>query len=296
MQNQTKGIIYIITSAILFGVTPVMAAMTYDLGSNAMTLTFYRNLLVVPVLLVLMLIRKIPFKLKKEELITITIVGVLCRATTTFFVYFSYNYIGIGLAQTLHFLYPVTTAVLIRILYKEKLGVGKTLALVLSTMGIALASLGSTIIGIKGIVFAVISAITYAFYMMSMEKTCIRNMNATKVSCYMGLVNAIALVIIDIPQKNIVFNLTPKAFLYTFIVSICTSFFAYTLLQMGIKLIGARDAAIYSMFEPIACVLAGWIFLKETMSTIKLLSCATVLVAVFIPIIIDKNKEQIHID
>ena len=66
MNDKTlRGILMTIASALLFGVTPVLASLTYDMGSNANTLTFYRNLLVVPVLLAVMLVRRIPFGLTK---------------------------------------------------------------------------------------------------------------------------------------------------------------------------------------------------------------------------------------
>ena len=45
-----KGLFFTVTSALLFGFTPVLASKTYDMGSTPETLTFYRNLLVVPIL------------------------------------------------------------------------------------------------------------------------------------------------------------------------------------------------------------------------------------------------------
>ena len=83
MNTKTKGILLTIASALLFGVTPVLASLTYDMGSNASTLTFYRNLMVVPVLIVVMLVKKIPFRLHKKELGLILLVGIVFRASTT---------------------------------------------------------------------------------------------------------------------------------------------------------------------------------------------------------------------
>ena len=44
-----KGVLMTCISAALFGITPVLASKTYEMGSNALTLTFYRNLMAVPV-------------------------------------------------------------------------------------------------------------------------------------------------------------------------------------------------------------------------------------------------------
>ena len=51
MNRMLRGMSFTIVSALLFGVTPILASMTFEMGSNANTITFYRNLMVVPVLL-----------------------------------------------------------------------------------------------------------------------------------------------------------------------------------------------------------------------------------------------------
>lgn len=292
MNSRAKGMLFTLLSALLFGVTPVLASFTYDMGSNASTLTFYRNLMVVPVLLVVMLIRKIPFKITAKEALLLVIVGVLFRASTTFMLYDSYPYLGIGTATTLHFLYPVCTALLCRLVFREKLGRGKVLALCLATAGIAFFCDPSSGLGLMGVLLATASALTYSCYMAGMDKTSLKEMNPNKVACYMGFTNAMAILLLDLPQKKIVFDLPPKAMLYTFIIAICTSFGAVALLQLGIKELGASTAAIFCMFEPIASVLSGWLFLHEAMPLSKIIGCAVILGAVTIIVIADSRKAQ----
>ena len=130
-----KGVLMTCISAALFGITPVLASKTYEMGSNALTLTFYRNLMAVPVLLILMAVRKIPFTLSWKEFWLIVGIGAGFRATTTFMLYASYDYIGIGTATTLHFLYPIFTALIAFFLFKERLGVKKCCALACAAAG-----------------------------------------------------------------------------------------------------------------------------------------------------------------
>ena len=92
--NFAKGVMMTCVSAALFGITPVLASETYEMGSNALTLTFYRNLMAVPVLLVIMAVRKIPFRLTLKQLLLICAIGAGLRASTTFMLYASYDYIG----------------------------------------------------------------------------------------------------------------------------------------------------------------------------------------------------------
>lgn len=279
-QKEMRGIVYTIVSAVLFGVTPVLASWTYDMGSNANTLTFYRNLMVVPVLLAVMYIRKIPFGLTKKEIGLILLVGVVFRASTTFMLYDSYAYIGVGTATTLHFFYPVCTALICFLMFREKLSPIKVAALAVASMGVVLFTERGAGSALPGILLALASAVTYSCYLTGMDHTVLREMDGVKVACYMGFTNAIAMILIDQFAHKIVFILPPRAMAYTFIISMCTSFLAVFLLQKGIANLGASTAAIFCMFEPIASVVSGRIFLGETMSSRAALGCVVILGAV----------------
>ena len=86
-RSKIKGMVFTALSALLFGITPALASMSYELGSMPETLTFYRNLLVLPVLAAVMGIRRISFRLPLRTLGTIVLVGVLGRGITTLLLY-----------------------------------------------------------------------------------------------------------------------------------------------------------------------------------------------------------------
>lgn len=290
MNRKVRGMVFTIISALLFGVTPILASMTYDMGSNANTLTFYRNLMVVPVLLVIMLIKKTPLRVPWKELLFLLAVSVLFSVSTTYMLYESYNYVGVGTAQTIHFLYPVVTALLCRFLFRERLGRWKLAALIAASAGMLffLDGGGSMI----GIILAVASAVTYGCYLTSMDKSSLRSMNPNKVACYMGLFNACAMLLMDIPMQKINFFLPPLAMLYTFIVAIGTSFLAVALLQLGIRDLGASTAAVFCMFEPVSSVLSGWLFLHEAMTWQKALGCVIILGGVTMMVLSDLRNQR----
>ena len=142
MNRMLRGMSFTIVSALLFGVTPILASMTFEMGSNANTLTFYRNLMVVPVLLCVMLVKKIPFRVSLREVGFLLLVGVVFRASTTYMLYESYNYVGVGTATTLHFLYPVVTALICRIIFRERLDRLQWAAVALAAIGVAIVVAG----------------------------------------------------------------------------------------------------------------------------------------------------------
>jgi len=293
MNSRTrKGVFCAVASALVFGITPVLASLSFDLGSNAMTLTFYRNAMAVPVLLIMLLIRKVDLWISLRDFAVLFVVSGLFSVSTTFLVYESYQYIGVGLATTLHFLYPMFTVLLGWILFHQRPDKYKVIALILATLGVVLASGSSDSFAVTGIVLALISAVTYAAYMQGIEHSAIGRMDSMKSMFYMCIVNAAVTAVVDLPGGDIIYDLSLKPMLLTFVLAIANSAFAYVLLIVGVRLIGAGDAAIFSMLEPVSGVIFCVLFLGEKLPLPKLASCILILIAVAIPIIRDRSREK----
>ena len=96
-----KGIFCTALSALLFGVTPLLGRLTYGMGSNALTLTFYRNALVILPIFLLLRLRKISLRISPRQLATVLAVGILGRGFTTLMLYDSYRFVGIGIAMSM---------------------------------------------------------------------------------------------------------------------------------------------------------------------------------------------------
>lgn len=288
---KVKGIFFTVISAVLFGLTPVLARLVQEMGGNALTLTFYRNLIAIPILGTILLIKRIGFKVPFRQLRSIMLVGVGGVGLTTLLLYSSYNYIGISTATTLHFLYPVFVAILCRVFYEEKLSKVKVATLTVATLGIFLfldrnqSGAGTS----AGTILAVVSGLTYGFYMMDMEKRGLTKFNPVLVSFYMAVFIAGAFLLYNIPVRQIHFVLPPRAYLYIFIMAICTSFLAVALLQVGIQYLSATTAAIFCLFEPVTSNIAGVFFLNEKLTTAKIIGSIIILGAAAALAILDRE-------
>jgi len=93
-----RGMVFSAASAVLFGVTPAVASRIYSMGGNAVTLTFYRNLMAVPVLLALLGLEGVSLRLTRREAGLLLLMGAGFRVTTTLMLYQSYLYIPTGMA------------------------------------------------------------------------------------------------------------------------------------------------------------------------------------------------------
>ncbi len=283
------GIFAALFSAFIFGAAPILAMFAYEGGSNSIMFNFTRVGFGIPVLFVILLVKKIPIGITIKELKDVIIVGAMGAAATQLLLYESYNYISVGMATTLHFIYPVWITLCGMLFFKERAGIIKMLALVIGVVGIALFFEGADSTGFAGIFMALLSGITYTVYAAGVERTSLKKMHFFKLSFYICVVCLFVSGIFGVFTSQITIevfsNMTGEAWIYSFIGAILLSVCGITLFQHAITLIGATTTAIMSTLEPITGVVAGLIFLSESITAIKLvgcgLICASVLVVTF---------------
>ncbi|MFQ7538223.1 MAG: DMT family transporter, partial [Clostridium sp.] len=278
----TKGILYTVLSAVLFGITPLITTAVYGYGANSMTVVFYRSLFVIPMLAVIMKARGISFTISVRDLRNTGIIAVFGSGLTTILLFSSYTYIDVGCATTLHFLYPVFVSLLCFAVYHERLGRRKLLALGMAFVG-ALCFFDLTNTGsITGLIMAASSALTYAFYMVQLEKTRLSHQNAYKISFYLAIFILLETLVYHLLFSSIQFILPWNAYLLILLLSLVSSFLAVVLLQKGIQKLGSSTASLFCLFEPITSVICGVFFLQEALTPAKAAGCLIILTALII--------------
>ena len=255
--------------------------MIYDYGATSMTVVFFRSLFVLPILAIIMYNQKISFHISKFDLKNVAIIAILGSGLTTILLFSSYNYIDIGCATTLHFLYPVFVSLLCFFIYKQKISKQKQVALGLALLGaLCFFDLSANAKPI-GLIMAIASAFTYAFYMVQLEKTRLAHENAYKVSFYLAAFIAIETLVCSIVYP-IHFVMPWEAYGLLIVLAIMSSFLAVVLLQKGIQYLGSSTASLFCLFEPITSVVCGWLILGEALTLSKIIGCALILTALII--------------
>ncbi|WP_066893373.1 DMT family transporter [Clostridium nigeriense] len=275
-----KGILFTILSAVIFGFTPALASITYGLGNNSLSMTFYRNLFAIPFLFLILKYKKIPLKANKKELKDIFVLSLIGVAITTALLYSSYSYIGIGAATTLHFLYPMFVALACKFIFNEKLGKGKVISLILAFIGVALFMDTKSSGNIVGALMALISGVTYAFYILWLDKKGLVKMNPYKLSFYIVTFASLEMLVGNILGGYIEVNLPLKAYILMILCSVLASIVGIVSFQIGVSIIGSTSAAIFSLFEPITSVISGIIIFNEALNLPKLLGCLIIFIAI----------------
>lgn len=285
-----KGFIAVIISGIIFGCMPLVAKIIFMNGGNSISLVFYRFLFALPALYLMNKKQKISMKITQTELKRVAILSLFGYSATAVLLFLSYNYIPTGLATTVHFIYPVFVTIGCIVFFREKFSFIKILCAFLCTFGITLllrdAGINSNI---NGLLLAFSSGITYAFYMIYIEKSTLRDMPPFKLTFYICLVSSGILFIFSIFTKTFTTQMSSLGWILTIILSIIVAIGAVALLQIGISIIGSQSAAILSTFEPITSVIIGIIIFDEPLNFKVLLGIAIIISSVIL-LAIESNK------
>lgn len=285
-----KGIFLTMLSSITFGFAFTLGPMTYGAGgSNPVTLTFLRNFLSLPFLLVIVLSLKINLKITKQQLKSLVILGFVGNAITTLMLNIAFAHIDVGIVTPIHFTYPIFVTLGCVLFFHEKLSKQKVIALIIAMSGIAcffVAALNSASFGsstLLGLILAISSGMFYAFYIIFMDKSGLKGESPFKITFFVAIASSIAMFLYGSATRQLVLStLTTKSWIISTIFALLCTVVALSLLQVGIKHIGASEAAVISTFEPITSVIFGAILLGEEITLLKVVACILIFAGVLI--------------
>ena len=289
--NRTKGILLTIFSACSFGFIPLFAKIAYANGFNPYTFTLFRSLFATIELFILLKIRNINYVLEKNQYTTLFKASFFGYALTILTLSLSYNYLSIGLATTIHFIYPVAVVIGSALFYHEKINRRKISSLLLSLIGmyflVGFGSLGST--NMIGVLLSLSSGLFYAYYILTVANGNIKKMNSFGLIFYISLFNSFILLAINIFMGKFECNFTFEGIVSTVMVALFANLIGMVLFKSGLRFISATTAAILSTFEPITSLILGILVFKEILSLNHIIG--SMLIISSVTIIAFKKKE-----
>ena len=276
----SKGKFYLLIAALLYGIAPLLAKVTYSGGANEITLSFLRTVLSVPILFAIMRANRIPMQLTLKELKKIIILGTIGGALPVLLLYYSYNFISTGLATTLHFIYPLVIVLASAFLYHEKLSNFKIMAVLLVTFGIFMFADIETASDGMGIVLALLSGIFYSFFVLYIDHSGLDAMDYIKLTFYQMIIMSISTLLFGIIVHGLSFDMTGQAWSFAAVISLMITLGATPLFQLGVRYEGASTAGIVSTFQPITSVALGAMFLGELVGISQIFGISMILLGI----------------
>ena len=117
-----------------------------------------------------------------------------------------------------------------------------------------------------GYFLAITSGLTYAFYLVKMDKTGLVKMNALKLSFYLALFTTIEIFTINLFMQDVVFKMDAIAYGLLLVLALSSSFLATVLLQKGVLLLGSTRASFICLLEPVTSMIVGILWLNEALT------------------------------
>lgn len=276
-----KGYIYTALSAIIFGLMPLLTKIIIARGATSLTIPFFRVFYVTIVLFLVLKIKKIDLHLEKRDLLSAILTSIFGSGLTIIILNESYNYVDTGIATSLHFLYPLFVAILCCFFYGEKIKKKQIISLSFALVGIiCFMSKGNG--SLFGYFLAIASGLTYAFYLVKMDKTGLVKMNALKLSFYLALFTTIEIFTMNLFMQDVVFKMDAIAYGLLLVLALSSSFLATVLLQKGVLLLGSTRASFICLLEPVTSMVVGILWLNEAFTLNKGLGGLAIIISLII--------------
>lgn len=276
-----KGYIYTALSAIIFGLMPLLTKIIIARGATSLTIAFFRVFYVTIVLFFVLKIKKIDLHLEKRDLLSVILTSIFGSGLTIIILNESYNYVDTGIATSLHFLYPLFVAILCCFFYGEKIKKKQIISLSFALVGIiCFMSKGNG--SLFGYLLAIASGLTYAFYLVKMDKSGLVKMNALKLSFYLALFTTIEIFTMNLYMQEVVFKMDALSYGLLLVLALSSSFLATVLLQKGVLLLGSTRASFICLLEPVTSMIVGILWLNEALTFNKGLGGLAIIISLII--------------
>ena len=281
MNAKAKGYILGSIAAASYGMNPLFALPLYKAGMDPDSVLFFRYLFAIPLLGIMIKARGRSFKIQRKETFPLIIMGLLV-ALSSLTLFLSYNYMAAGIASTLLFVYPIMVALIMAMVFKEKLALQTIVCMLLALGGIGLlykSEDGSTL-SLIGTLLVFASSLSYAIYIVGINQTSLKNVATLKVTFYVLLFGLSLFVarllysgVLNTPDQWYLWaNLLALAVFPTAISFLCTT--------GAIQYIGSTPTARLGAVEPVTAIFFGIAVFGESLTVRESFGLVMIIVAV----------------
>lgn len=295
MQSKLKGYLCGIGAAVCYGTNPLGALYLYEDGINANSVLFYRFALAVVILGMLMAARRRSLKVSRRELSLLCALGVVF-STSSITLYFSFCFMDAGIASTLLFVYPVMVAVIMALLFKERLPAVSVFAIMLALSGIALLyhGDGGATLSTRGVMLVMFSSLSYAVYIVVVNKSPLR-MSSMKLTFYVLFFGMLTVLTNSfITGLHIQMLTTPRMWSCAFMLALLPTVFSLVLMTISVHETGSTPTAVMGALEPLTAVVIGVAVFGEQL-TPRLAAGIVLILTAVIMIIAGKSLFQTRV-
>lgn len=289
MNKRNFGVAAVIVSAVCFGFVPMFMQYLKSMGGTTLSAAFCRFFLSLLPIYCYLKIMRVPLSITKRQFAKVCLITIAGYGGTSLLLFFSYNYIPTGMATTLHFCYPAMVIVFSIVFLREKVRPLKLLCVAMCLAGMFMFYDVGGNISLTGIFLAFVSGNTYAFYILYLDKSELKEIHSLKLILYMNTVAAVLIGSVALATGQMILPFPAAGWAAATAFAVCVSFIAVLGFQIGVKYTGGQSAAILSTLEPITSVMVGITVYGESFSAKGVAGCVLILAATVIVAMIKED-------
>ncbi|MBN1192447.1 MAG: DMT family transporter [Coriobacteriia bacterium] len=280
--QRKAALVAVITSSACFATLAVLTRLAYAEGARPLPLLVWRFTIAATLLGGYLLVRQRRALLSglrdvpRYAALSLTGYG---AASICFF--FALQHASASIVTVLLYAYPAIVAVLGAILGRERIGLKRVMAIVLTFLGCALAVgiLDSeVVVNTLGVVFALGAALGYALFTLLSERL-VADRPRLVLMAYTFALSALGIgVLASVTGEQLSpVGLTPALWGLLAAIVVLPTFLAVLLFLGGVRVLGAPQAALVSTMEPVFTILLAILLLGERLSLAQSAGAALVI-------------------
>ncbi len=293
--SKLKGFLYGLATSVTFGLIPLFTLPLMGKGLTSDSILFYRFIAATLALGLMMVMKKESFRVHWKDIPLLIVMGLFYTASSMFLLY-GYEVMGAGVATTLHFTYPIFTTLLMLMLFREQASWVTWLAILLAVGGVARLSMQGTELRLDpwGVFIVLLSAVGYASYIVSVNKSRLKNMHSRKLAFYVFLFTALTFTVKNSVQGS--FQPLPdlSSVGLILLLAIAPTIISNITLLLAVRHIGGTLTSILGALEPVTAVVIGVCVFGEAFTAAEGIGIVLILAAVVLVILTSRIKEGVE--
>ena len=287
----SAGAVLAFSAAAFFSMKAIFVKLAYLYGVDAVTLLALRMLFALPVLLIAAFwsSRRHAHRMTRKDWFAVLFLGFAGYYLSSLLDFMGLAYITAGLERLILFLYPTIVAIISFFVFKKPIGRTGIIALVLSYVGIAIATghdiesggnAHAVLVG-GSLIFA--CTITYAIYLVGQGEV-VGRMGAMRFAALATTVAAGCVLIqfaIQNPHDALVTQ-PWQVYMHAAGMAFVSTILPIFMTAKAIQMIGAAKVSLIGAVGPVATIFFGWLLLGEKVSVEQIIGAALVLSGVIL--------------
>lgn len=277
MNPRLSGALYVAISATAFGAMAIFARQAYAGGADVMAVLLLRFVIAAVLMTSFMFVtgRRWP---RGRNLLLLASMGGLCYVAQSMSFFSALKYASAGLVALLLYLYPFIVTVLGAIVLRQRLGRQRLLPVLAALFGTAL-TLGGGFAGeARGVALGLTAALVYAIYTLVGGRVLMYE--DALASATVVMIAAAAVFIGLAGWQQPAFPHTALAWAAIAAIAVVCTVVAMLTYFLGIRQLGAADAATLSTLEPAVTIVLAALFLDEAFAPLQAVGAIIILAAV----------------